>query len=129
MPLETMRVLVSSTASSLRFQSDNFATTSQVNGLTMNATYAFAGTNIAQAALDMCSSTYAASNCFLHGASFSSFDVDQDNYTGDCGTSYGNVGYWYDDCYSTNVFRTDVSVYFASYSKDPTTTHWTWWVK
>src|SRR5262249_24995241 len=108
MPLEAMRVLITAASSSLRFETDNRETASQLDGVTMNATYGFGGTNLAQAAADLCGSQ-ANTNCFLRAPGFSSFDVHHDNNGGQCGTGmypYGNVGYWYDSCYSTNVFAT-----------------------
>jgi hypothetical protein len=132
MPLEPMRVLITQTAASLRFQSDGYVTTSQLDGLTMNATYGFGGTNIAQVESDMCT-TQATTNCFLRAPGFSSFDVKHDNYVSTCATMYQNVGYWYDDCYSTNVFATGGALggpmWYSTQSKDTTTQHWTWWVR
>jgi hypothetical protein len=135
MPLAQMQTLISATASSLRFQSDKNLALATLTGLTMNASYGFGGTNTASVASTMCGSQ-ATSNCFLLAPGFSSYDVDHS--AGNlCGTYvsmyYANVGYWYDDCYSTNVFATGGTyggpMYYASFTGDPTTSHWTWWVQ
>lgn len=135
MPLEPLRVLIGATASSLRFQSDNAATLAQLDGLTMNGDYGFGGTNLAATAATMCT-TQATSNCFLRAPGFSSAEVHHDNNGGQCGTgifAYQNVGYWYDSCYSTNVFATGGQyggpTWYSGYSGDPDTQHWTWWVR
>src|SRR5262249_37306728 len=63
MPLAQMQKLISATASSLRFQSDNNLALATLTGLTMNATFGFGGTNTAAVETIMCGST---TNCFLN---------------------------------------------------------------
>jgi hypothetical protein len=135
MPLAQMQTLISATASSLRFQSDNNIALATLTGLTMNANYGFGGSNVASVASAMCGGQ-ATTNCFLLAPGFSSYDVSHVGAaycTGNITTYYANVGYWYDDCYSTNVFATGGTyggpTYYSDDSADPSTSHWTWWVR
>ena len=129
MPLEAWRQL-SMSSSNLRFQSDNNQSIATITGFTMNPNYGLQGNNIPAAEVAMCGSGNANANCFLRAPGFSSYDTHHDNYNGNC--IYNNVGWWYDDCYSYNAFRTDecgTGGHYAGYSTENTTQHWSWWVK
>ena len=135
MPLAPMQTLISATASSLRFQSDDDLALATLTGLTMNASYGFGGSNTASVASTMCGSQ-ATTNCFLLAPGFSSYDVSHaaaSYCAGYIGMYYGNVGYWYDACYSTNVFATGGTyggpTYYSDFTGDPGTSRWTWWVR
>jgi len=135
LPLLQMQSLADGTGQ-LRFQGDTKASAAVLNNFQLSTgVYKFGGSNLASAATAMCNYNGAGGtgNCFLNTDGFSTMDRDNDRATGSHCASTHRVGWWYDQCFYHHAFQTnnenDWGKWFASVTPDPTTLHWTWWVK
>ena len=124
MGLAHMKALAA-TSDKLRFQSQNHVQHTILNDVEMSGTYRFQGSNLETLRSELCGGV---SNCFIDGG-FSAFNVDNAN-AASCHTSYDNVAWWYDNCYSYNPFQTDDAGHFSGFSaKDSNSQYWTWWMR
>ncbi len=111
----------------LRFESDNFAQHSVLQGFSMNANYGLDGTNESTIRTELCNGQ---PNCFIDANGLSTIDYDGDNYGPACIVSYSNTAWWYDNCFHYNAFYTADRGHFSGFSDiDAGTDHWSWWVR
>ncbi len=109
----------------LRFESDNDASVVVLADFSMSAKYGLDGSNESSIRTILCNGS---GNCFIDAPGFSA-QQDNDNHSGQCWTFYNNVSWWYDDCYTYNSMRTDSISVYSGYTTDPSSQHWSWWVR
>jgi hypothetical protein len=125
MGLAHMRA-VAATSDQLRFQSQNNVSHTILQDVELaGSNYQLQGSNIETLRTDLCSGQ---GNCFIDGG-FSAKDVDNAN-SSSCHTGYGNVAWWYDECFNYNPFYTDSQGHFSGESSiDSGTQYWSWWMR
>jgi cysteine-rich repeat protein len=128
MPLKRWKEL-SDVSKTLRIEGDNAASATTLQNYTMSSKYGLDSTNEQEVRNQMCSGN---TNCFIDAAGFSAKDADNDIAGGSCCNDYGNVGWWYANCYHYNAHQTaepNASHFNTFCSNDSNSQHWTWWVQ
>lgn len=123
MPLSVFSDL-SEGAASLRFANELNPAVSTLTGFSMASDYDLEGSNQETVRNEMCGGQ---ASCFID-AGFSTYDQDNAS-AGSCHTSYNNVGWWYDDCFTYNATYTQDANHFCGYAANPGCTYWSWWVR
>ncbi|MBF5045023.1 hypothetical protein FGE12_21655 [Aggregicoccus sp. 17bor-14] len=124
MPLDTWRELADG-ASTLRFESDATPRLAQLDDVKMAENLGLSGSNTTEVNAALCGQS---PGCFLNFAPpFSTTDSDTSGSS--CASVHRNIGWWYEGCHLYHPFMTDTRANFSGFSQDPTTDHWTWWLR
>jgi hypothetical protein len=124
MALDAWRALAAG-ASTLRFESDASPALAQLQGVRMAQDFGLSGTNTPEVNQRLCGSS---PGCFLNYApAFSTTDSGTPGSR--CAELHRGIGWWYEGCHLYHPFLTDERANYSGFSADPTTNHWTWWLR